>query len=221
MSDKEKEINIKRPAVVITGLVIAIIGLLLSALPIVNNFAFFLALISLILGIVGLKKTNKGKAAGRVMSIVVIVLSVLAGVIVLASQAWYGSKIDDVSDAIEQASQEINDASDRASGRLTQELLGSEVDVVMGSFVVTEGSYGLVNTELPITVTNKLAEQKTYSVQIEAVDANGNRIEDDSIYANDLGPNQSQNFKMFQYISPDKLSSLKAATFRVLSVSQY
>lgn len=214
MSKKEAEINVSRPVVTVVGLVVSIVALLLSAVPIINNFAFLLALVSLVLGIVGVVKTKKGKVAGRTMAIIVIVLSILAGVVVLASQSFY-------SNAIDNAANEVNKSLDDSTGVNTEEILDKSVTVEMGTFVVNEDQYGIVNTELPVKVTNKLDEQKSFSVQIEAVDAKGNRVADDTVYANSLNAKQTQSFNAFQYVPSDKVDGLKSATFKILSVSQY
>lgn len=214
MSKKEAEINVSRPVVTVVGLVVSIVALLLSAVPIINNFAFLLALVSLVLGIVGVVKTKKGKVAGRTMAIIVIVLSILAGVVVLASQSFY-------SNAIDNAANEVNKSLDDSTGVNTEEILDKSVTVEMGTFVVNEDQYGIVNTELPVKITNKLDEQKSFSVQIEAVDAKGNRVADDTVYANSLNAKQTQSFNAFQYVPSDKVDGLKSATFKILSVSQY
>jgi hypothetical protein len=202
-----------RPVSAIVGLIIAIIALVLSAVPIVNNFAFVLAVISLVFGIVAVRATKKRNKSGRKMAIAVIILSVLAGVIVLASQAFYADTIDK---AVDQAQESI----DTATGKKTDELLGKEVDVTIGTIEIVTEDFNTSST-LPVKVTNKNSQAKSYSIQIEAVDANGTRIDEDSIYVNSLGSNQSQDFKAFQFVSTDKYDALKSAQFKVVSVSQY
>lgn len=208
--------NQQKPAksgLALASLIIAGVALLMSAVPIINNFAFFLAGISLILGITGVilsKKTH----AGRGKAVAGIILSVLAIGVVFASQAFYGSVLDT-------ASSEIKESTDKASGNSTEQLLKNDVTVTIGSFATTVGEYDVVTTELPVTVTNKNTEKKSYSIQIEAVDANGTRIADETVYANDLGAGQTQTFKAFAYVASDKLEAMKAATFKIVSVSQY
>jgi len=143
-----------------------------------------------------------------------LVLGVLACVVVLASQAWYGNALD-------KASKDVQTSVDKSSGKKTKQILGKEVDVNLGQFSVTTDQYGVASTDLPVTVTNKDSQPKTYSIQIEAVDQNGKRLTDDTVYANNLGGHQSQDFKSFQYVDPDKVDAVKTAKFRIVSVSQY
>lgn len=82
---KEKKTSV----VGIIGLIFAILGLLLSAVPIVNNFAFVLAIIGLILAVAALLSAKK-KGAGKGIGIAALVISLAAGGIVLASQTFYG-----------------------------------------------------------------------------------------------------------------------------------
>ena len=76
-------------------------------------------------------------------------------------------------------------------------------------------------TSLDITVKNKADKQCTYYITIEAVDANGARIETDMIYADRLGAGQEIYLKAFEYVDQEKLNQFKNATFRVLEINKY
>lgn len=205
--------EVKRSISAVTSLVIAIISLLLSPIPIVNNFAFVLAIIAIIFGLVGLGATKKGKKKGRKMVIISLILAVLACVVVLASQKFYG-------DALDKTSKDIQTSADNSSGKNTSNLLGKAVTVDIGAFQVVPDQY-TTNTSLPVKVTNKENSSKSYSIQIEAVDSSGSRIADDTVSANNLGAHQSQDFKAFEFVESGKVDALKTATFKVASVSQY
>ena len=71
------------------------------------------------------------------------------------------------------------------------------------------------------TVKNKSEKQCTYYITIEAVDANGARIETDVIYADRLGAGQEIYLKAFEYVDQEKLNQFKNATFRVLEINKY
>lgn len=193
------------------ALIISIVALVLSAIPIINNFAFVLAAVGILIGIVGVAKKS---GVGRGKAIVAIVISILAGAIVFASQSFYSSAID-------AASSEVKKSTDKVTGDATEELLKNDVTVELGKFVASQDEYGLVTSELPVTVTNKNAEKKSYSIQLEAIDANGQRVGDEYVTANDLGAGQTQSFKAFAFITSDKVEAMKAATFKIVSVSQY
>lgn len=206
------QVTNKLSVVALVGFIISIVGLLLSAVPIINNFAFILLLASLVLGIIGLVKTKSKKARGFGLALAAVIISVVGSVIVFASQAFYLSSLDAVST-------ELNESIDDASGDNTAEILGRDVEVTLGELVVTEGEY-LTETSLPVKVTNKLDESASYSIQIEVIDAAGARIADDYVYANDLGAGQSQDFEAFMYVAEDKLEAVRNGTFKVVSVSK-
>ncbi|WP_166846057.1 DUF4190 domain-containing protein [Isoptericola sp. BMS4] len=84
----------------VAGFVVALVALALSLVPIVNNGAFVLALVGLVLAIVGLVKARR-RAPRQGLAVAGIVLAVLAGAAVLASQAFYGSVLDDVADSLD------------------------------------------------------------------------------------------------------------------------
>ena len=106
------------------------------------------------------------------------------------------------------------------SGDNTEAILKNDIQVDLGEFTVTDAGYGLQSSKMVVAVTNKLSEKKTYSIKIEAVDADGKRIVDDTVYASDLGAGQSQDFEAFALVSSDKYEALKAATFKIVSVSK-
>lgn len=91
----------KRSGLAIAGLIIAIIALLLAWVPILNNVIFFIAILSLIFGVVALILTKKNSTAGQGLAIATIIISVVAGIIVLATQAFYGKVIDEVGNSMQ------------------------------------------------------------------------------------------------------------------------
>lgn len=60
----------------------------------------------------------------------------------------------------------------------------------------------------PITLKCSMDEKETCITQ-------------DTVYVNDLNPNQFGEYKVFEYVSGDKLSALKKAKFKVASISMY
>ena len=194
----------------IVGLILGIIALVLSAMPIINNFAFILGVVGLIFGIVGVVGTRDKKKSGKGMAIASVIIAALACVIVLASQAVYSAALDEAGAQL-----------DKATGDATEEILGSEVDVTLGDLTMKKGSYGMVESSMPITVKNLTDESHSYQIQVEAVNASGDRITQDYAYMNDLAAGQSQTVKAFTYVSSDEYDAMKKATVKLVSVSQY
>ena len=190
------------------ALVLGIIGVVLAFVPIVNNAAFVLGVLALIFAIITLVKKQK-----VAMSVVALILAIASVGITIGMQKVY-------SDAFNKAVDGVNKSLDDMSGDNTDEILKNDVSVELGEFTAKTDEYGLSSSKLPVTVTNKLGEKKSFSVKIEAVAKDGSRIDDDTIYANDLNAGQSQSFDAFTLVQSDKFEALKGATFKILSVSK-
>ena len=202
----------RKSGLAIAGFIIAILAILGSAIPIFNNASFFFAVVSLIFGVIGLVAIKKGKRVGQGLAIATIILSVLTFVVVLATQSFYGKVAEDVGNS-------VNESMNDFDGTNTDKLLETSVDVTIGKFAVTNDGY-IDSTELPVTVKNKASEKASYTVKIEAVDADGTRVADDTIYVTDLNAGQSVSEKAFQYVESGKVEALKTATFKILEVTK-
>src|SRR3954470_3833353 len=100
---------LKGSGLAIAALVLGIIAVLLCWVPIVNNFAAILAVVGLALGIPALISARRGKRTGSGLAVASVILSVLALVGVVATQAFYSSVIDDVTDELNNSSQSLTE----------------------------------------------------------------------------------------------------------------
>ena len=188
---------------------LGIIGLALSFLPIINNAAFIFGVIGLVLGVVALFRKNQ-----KVLTIIAIVMNVLAMGITLALQSSWSKALDD-------AGKEIDQVTDDATGKNTDSLLGSVVDVQLGNFEAESDEYGLVTSALNVTVTNLSDESASFSITIEAVNPDGSRLATDYVYADSLGAQQSMKQDVFAFITSDEVEAYQNASYKVLEVSKY
>lgn len=195
----------KKSSLATAGMVLGIVGICTSFIPFINNLSFVMAIIAFIFGIISLvKKTGSGKAAAA------IILAVFTVIITLSMQNSFSNSLDKTSKEI-----------DKAIGNSTEEILKNDANVVLNNFEVTKDKYGYEDTELKVSVTNKTSDKKSFDIHIEAVDNTGARIGDDYVYANDLGAGQTQEFKIFTYVSSDKVETMKNATFKIVEVLMY
>lgn len=199
----------KKSGFATAALVLGIVAICTSFIPIINNMSFVLALIGFVFAVVSLvKKASKG------MAIISLILCVLSFFIVVKSQQSFS---DAITDAVDELESGISDL----TGDHTQEILENSCDVTICEFSISKGSYGLIDSSLPVTVTNKTKEKKSFSIQIEAVDADGNRIKSDYVYADSLTAGQSQQFTCFDYTSDEDYKKMQTATFNIVEVSMY
>lgn len=205
----------KKSGFATAGLVCGIVGTCLSFIPLLYVPAIVLGVLGAIFGLVALiKKASVGKAVAAV------ILAVLAVVISLMTLKSLVDAVDDLVDDVDGALSDWSDELDYMNGNKTQEILDEYLDVTFGNFEVTEGEWG-DSTQLKVKIRNKGTEQKTFSVSVEAIDQNGDRIETDTVSAFDLGGGQSQEFTTFTYLTSEKIEKLKKASFRVYEASMY
>lgn len=207
MSNEEKTNVVEKSGLATAGLVLGIIGVCTSFIPIINNLSFVMGILAVIFGILNLKKTKKGKV------IACIILGILAIWMTISSQQALSDSLNDLSNDLETTFNDLD-------GSNTNDILANDVDVQIGTFTIEKGDY-YDSTKLPVKITNKSSEMKSFSITIEAVDADGNRIEEGYIMVNDLKPTQSVEETTFTFESDDTITKLRTATFNVLKISKY
>lgn len=184
---------------------------------------FFIPIVGLILFLIyEEKKPKRAKSAGKgalIGFITEIVLAIILVIlyVVFATSLFNNIFFNNISNDIESNIPAIGDV---FSEETTDKILEKDVDVSFGEFKVTNNGY-YSETSLDITVKNKAEEQCTYYITIEAVDANGARIDTDMIYADRLGAGQEIYLKAFEYVDQEKLNQFKNATFKVLEINKY
>lgn len=213
MNSVQTDTNKPRSGFAIAALVLGIVAAATSFMPIINNASFFIALIGFILAIVAIAGIRKGRNSGKGLAVAGLVLSIVAGLLVLGTQAFYSAVLDE---AVDQSTQQLN----KMTGDATDDILGVDVEVTIGDYSINKDQYGLVKSDLPVTVTNLLKEPASFWINIEAVDANGSRINDDTVIINDLGAGQSTKLEAFAFVSSDDYEAMKNASFNIISVSE-
>lgn len=213
MNSVQTDTNKPRSGFAIAALVLGVVAAATSFMPIINNASFFIALIGFVLAIVAIAGIRKGKNSGKGLAVAGLVLSIAAGLLVLGTQAFYSAVLNE---AVDQSTQQLN----KMTGDATDDILGVDVEVTIGDYSINKDQYGLVKSDLPVTVTNLLNEPSSFWINIEAVDANGSRINDDTVIINDLGAGQSTKLDAFAFVSSDDYEAMKNASFNIISVSE-
>lgn len=94
----------------IIALVFAILGLVLSWVPIVNNIAAVFAVIGIILGVIALIINRKNK---KTIALVSTILAIVSIIIVLATQSMYSKAVDHAGKAISSGASSAMSSSDK------------------------------------------------------------------------------------------------------------
>jgi len=122
---------------------------------------------------------------------------------------------------ISKTTSDVNELISESTGGNTEQILEDELDVTFGTFTRDRDFTYIKSGRLPVTVRNKGDERATYNVQVEAIDADGNRIAEDNLYITNLGAGQSVTKDAFKFVDDDDYRKLTRATFRVAGVSKY
>lgn len=91
----------------ITALVLAVVALVLSWVPFVNNLAAVLAVVGVVFGVVAIVGAVRRGRPGKAMAISAIAVAVVAFVVVIVTQIAYSSVIDDVVDDLNESVAEL------------------------------------------------------------------------------------------------------------------
>jgi hypothetical protein len=88
---------------------VAILAISISWIPILNNISPIFSVLALILAIPAFIKARKG-ASGKGLTIASVILSVLAFVLVLGTQAMFSNAIDDIGESVEQSMEQADNS---------------------------------------------------------------------------------------------------------------
>lgn len=152
-------------AVTITALVLAGVALLLCWVPIVNNAVFFLGFIAVVLAIIALVITVRGRSTMRGMAIASLIVGVFSLVGVLSTQALYSSMLDSVSDAVTGSDKNVSKAVETSAVRSSS-----------GSGPATEPTPSTVAGSVgqPLAVGTVATVGKEYQVAVTSVKLDAN-----------------------------------------------
>jgi hypothetical protein len=176
-----------KSAMGITGLVLGIIALLGSFLPIINNISAFLAFLGLIFAIVGIVACCRGTKSGKGLSIAGAIICVVAFVIVLATQSFYGQVLDEAvsgssATGTSQTQQSTESSSEANSSQETTDLsIGTAVNMSDGLTISVDSvETGLTNysgdefTRISVTYVNNGKDKASFNMfDWSAQDAQG------------------------------------------------
>lgn len=178
MSDSNVEQAKGTSGMAIAGLVLGILAAVSSWIPIVNNLSFILGAIGLILSIVGVVGTVRGKRAGKGLAIAALVINLVACGIVLAMQSAMSAAIDDATSGMvstENVSVQPEDAAADAPAPTADDSAYAITDVQM-----TGDDYSVT---ISGTFTNNSDAEVSYvQVSYRLLDAEGAQI--GTAYAN-------------------------------------
>lgn len=189
-------------ALAITALVFAIIATLLSWVPIVNNIAFIVAIIGLVFAGFAMHATRKsGQRRGKALAVAALVVSLVAGGLVLGTQSIYGKAVDDAFGSSETTATSKPKKSKAKTEKKTTPAVqdmegnvdGSDYHVKLDSLIKTVNDYeGKPTVMLAYELTNNKTENSNmFDVNVTAFQ-NGHQL-DTAIYSDQTPEGYDEN----------------------------
>jgi hypothetical protein len=223
----------------VTALVLAIVALVLSWVPIINNVAALLAVVGLVFGVVALVGALRRGRPGKGMAITAIALAVVSLVIVIITQIAYGKVIDEVVDDLNSGAEQLDEqsadtvdvdedaADDAPDAGAAQDI--TSVDLAFGQQAYDPTTWWYVavldnpNTEFVFPFAE---------VTVEAVGADGTILDSSSDYLNilpgraavtgvflEVGTNTIDHLEIRGPVASDAVRETELGTFTVAGVA--
>ena len=192
------------------GLVLGIIGVLFAFIPLMYWIAYILGGLALIFGIVGLVKKAEGYKAltATILGAVTVVVAIIMNIITVKT----------VNDVVDSWGNELTNTVSNFLEDYNGDALGDTVDVKIEGWQEIDDFWS--DEGLVVTIKNISNETLSFSVSIEALDEDGNRIDESDVYAESLAPGQSVTDNAFT-LSSLGTDVLENATFRVYRATSY
>ncbi len=196
------------------GFILGIVGIVLSFIPFINFMAFVMGILALIFGVVGVNKRIGGSQAIASVVLGAITLFITIGMyVIVARMAVWGLV------STSRIFNRVANVADSMSGKKTDKLLSASVDVKIGKLRQTTNQYGEQTMSVPVSVRNLESREMSYSIWIDAYNANGDKIASDVVRVINLDSKRVQDVDVFQYMDNETQEALKNATFKVTRVS--
>lgn len=196
------------------GFILGIVGIVLSFIPFINFMAFVMGILALIFGVVGVNKRIGGSQAIASVVLGAITLFITIGMyVIVARMAVWGLA------STSRIFNRVANVADSMSGKKTDKLLSASVDVKIGKLRQITNQYGEQTMSVPVSVRNLESREMSYSIWIDAYNANGDKIASDVVRVINLDSKKVQDVDVFQYMDNETQEALKNATFKVTRVS--
>ena len=176
--------------------------------------AFVMGILALIFGVVGVNKRIGGSQAIASVVLGAITLFITIGMyVIVARMAVWGLA------STSRIFNRVANVADSMSGKKTDKLLSASVDVKIGKLRQITNQYGEQTMSVPVSVRNLESREMSYSIWIDAYNANGDKIASDVVRVINLDSKKVQDVDVFQYMDNETQEALKNATFKVTRVS--
>lgn len=178
------------------GAVLAVVAFVLALIPPVSSFGLWLAVFAVALELFGFFKKD-GQLPKKML-----IASVVALIVAIASitiQNIYQQSLIDHEMYLK-------------SGDATEEIMRGDLSVSFGEWS---------DQGLEVTLKNKNAESKGYSVLVEAKNEDGSSIVNEMVSVGGIASGGESKLTIFKRLTGSQVDAMQNAKFEVVNVSQY
>lgn len=169
--------------------------------------------LAIALGLLARRRARKARPQGAELAWAGLILAVLSGIGLVASQSAFGSVANQPSTPAV--------GTDGKPAEVVPGALRADIDVKFGSPIVELEEFGLRKLSIPVTITNKSDRRISVDLDFEARDAKGKKITVDSAYVPGLAQGQIATIRVFNIVNDKLLDKLLKADYVVTSAAAY
>ena len=212
----------KKSGLATAALVLGIVGISLSFIPFIGVASLVLGVLGIVFGIIALRRNLSlpKSIVGLSLASIGLVIALLIQIIFFAALGVALRELELEEFSQLQTNSWKSSQSQTNSWESSQSQTNSwesKLSIEIGEFEVIDNQY-LDESKLTVTVRNKTDERISVYIEIEAIDKNGYRLEDDWRYIKDLGAGNSERIDFFTLVVDDSIDDMKNATFEIAEV---
>lgn len=195
------------------GFVLGIVGIVFAFIPFCYYIAYILGGLALIFGIIGLvKKEGEYKSlTATILGAATIIVGIVMHVVAIQT-------VNTVVGTLDSWTNEVNQAFDDVLSDYESDIVGKYAEVEVLGYQEVDDVWD--DHAIVVRVKNISDETRSFSISLEAIGADGDRLDTSSFYAENLAPGQSQTFNTFTLTTLDD-DQLENATIKVYQSSTY
>ncbi|HEY2834634.1 MAG TPA: hypothetical protein VGJ14_19600 [Sporichthyaceae bacterium] len=186
-------------------------ALVCAMVPPARTLGLLTCFVGILLGLITAARGRRNRRDGVEVAWAGLVLAVLSGVGLVASQAAFGSVADTNPTAGPSAAPGVP-----APSPAVANVLGTVITVSFGSPRTELEDTGKHMVSVPVTVTNINGHAGSYDLTFQALDSKGRLITTDSAYVPNLDGRQSAQLRVFNIVNDTLVPQLMKARFRVV-----
>lgn len=204
----------RRDPVARASIVLALFAFGCAFVPSARTYGLAACALAIALGLVARRRARRVRPQGAEMAWAGLILAVLSGIGLVASQSAFGS-------VAHQPTTQQPAGSDGKPAVVVPGVVGTDLDVKFGSPTIELEEFGLRKMSVPVTITNRSDRRASFDLDFEARDAKGKVITTDDAFVPGLAGEQVAQIRVFNIVNDKLLEELMKATFTVTSAVAY